>query len=124
MEGALQHVIADIMGSAGVLVSGLIILIFSDVEWIVLVDPFISVLIALLIVLSSWNLVTSVLIEGTPKNLDLYRLCHDMEAVPGVTVVHDIHVWTVTSGHVSLTAHVLADPDYEGDYTTTTVSQS
>ena len=119
VEGALQHVIADIMGSAGVLVSGVIILIFNDVEWIVLVDPFVSVLIALLILLSSWNLVTSVLmvlIEGVPDDLDLYKLCADMEDVPGVTVVHDVHAWTVTSGYVSLTAHVLADPDHVGDH--------
>ena len=119
VEGALQHVIADIMGSAGVLVSGVIILIFNDVEWIVLVDPFISVLIALLILLSSWNLVTSVLmvlIEGVPDDLDLYKLCADMEDVPGVTVIHDVHAWTVTSGYVSLTAHVLADPDHAGDH--------
>ena len=39
-----------------------------------------------------------------------------MEDVPGVTVIHDVHAWTVTSGYVSLTAHVLADPDHAGDY--------
>lgn len=51
-------------------------------------------LIALLIVFSSWHLVTSVLqvlVEGTPEDLDLYKLCHDMEEVPGVTVIHDVH---------------------------------
>lgn len=119
VEGALQHVIADIMGSAGVLVSGVIILVFQDVSWIVLVDPFVSVLIAALIVLSSWNLVTSVLvvlIEGVPDHLDVYKLCADIEDVPGVTIIHDVHVWTVTSGYVSFTAHVLVDPDHPGSH--------
>ena len=114
VKGALQHVIADIMGSAGVLISGLIIVVFAGVEWIVIVDPIISVLIALLIVLSAWKLfrsVLTVLMEGAPDNLDLHKLCADMENVPGVTEIHDVHAWTVTSGFVSLTAHVVADPD-------------
>ena len=83
------------------------------------VDPVLSLILVVLILGSSWQLASSVLlvlIEGTPEHLDLYRLCHDMEEIPGVTVVHDIHVWTVTSGYVSLTAHVLVDPDHEGDH--------
>lgn len=114
VEGALQHVLADLMGSVAVIVSAVIIILFG---WNI-VDPILSVLIALLIVFSSWHLVTSVLqvlVEGTPEDLDLYKLCHDMEEVPGVTVIHDVHAWTVTSGYVSLTAHVLADPDHAGD---------
>ncbi len=119
VEGALQHVIADIMGSLGMLISGVIIIVFDHVEWIVLVDPIISVLIVLLILLSSWHLVRSVLIvlmEGVPDDLDMYRLCSDIEDVPGVTIVHDVHAWTVTSGFVSLTAHVLVDADHPGDH--------
>ena len=114
VEGALQHVLADLMGSVAVIISAVIIMVFG---WNI-VDPILSVLIALLIVFSSWHLVTSVLqvlVEGTPEDLDLYKLCHDMEEVPGVTVIHDVHAWTVTSGYVSLTAHVLADPDHAGD---------
>ena len=114
VEGALQHVIADMMGSVAVIVSAFVVILFG---WSI-VDPILSVLIALLILSSSWHLVTSVLqvlVEGTPEHLDLYKLCHDMESVPGVTVIHDVHAWTVTSGYVSLTAHVLADPEHEGD---------
>ena len=115
VEGALQHVIADLMGSVAVIVSAVIVILFG---WSI-VDPILSVLIALLILSSSWNLVTSVLqvlVEGTPEHLDLLELCSDMEDVPGVTVIHDVHAWTVTSGYVSLTVHVLADPDHVGDY--------
>ena len=118
VKGALQHVMADIMGSVGVLVAGFIILVWRDVEWIVIVDPIISVLIVLLILISSWNLartVLTVLMEGVPDNLDLHKLCADMENVPGVTDIHDVHAWTVTSGFVSLTAHVVADPDHPTD---------
>ena len=115
VEGALQHVIADVMGSVAVIVSAVIIILFG---WDI-VDPILSVVIALLIVFSSWHLVTSVLqvlVEGTPEDLDLYKLCSDMEDVPGVTIIHDVHAWTVTSGYVSLTAHVLADPEHADDF--------
>ena len=93
--------------------------VFGESEWVNGVDPVLSLILVVLILGSSWQLVSSVLlvlIEGTPEHLDLYRLCHDMEEIPGVTVVHDIHVWTVTSGYVSLTAHVLVDPDHDGDH--------
>ncbi len=115
VEGALQHVIADLLGSVAVLISGAIIILTG---WNI-VDPILSVVIAVLILLSSWHLVTQVLvvlIEGTPDHLDLYKLCSDMEEVPGVTVIHDVHAWTVTSGYVSLTAHVLADSEHKGDF--------
>ena len=115
VEGALQHVIADLMGSVAVIISAVIVIVFG---WTI-VDPILSVLIALLIVSSSWHLVTSVLqvlVEGTPEHLDLYKLCSDIEDVPGVTIIHDVHAWTVTSGYVSFTAHVLIDPDHAGDF--------
>ncbi len=118
VKGALQHVMADIMGSIGVLLSGIIILVWRDVEWIVIVDPIISVLIVLLILIGSWNLaktVLAVLMEGVPEDLDLRKLRSDMENVPGVDAIHDVHAWTVTSGFVSLTAHVLIDPDQSRD---------
>lgn len=114
VEGALQHVIADIMGSVAVIVSAVFILLF---EWW-WIDPALSVLIALLILASSWNLMVSifdVLIEATPEDIDAYALSADIEDVPGVTLVHDVHVWTVTSGYVSMTAHILIDPQFEGE---------
>lgn len=119
VEGALQHVLADIMGSVAVIVSGGVIVIFKNVNNIGIVDPILSSLIALLIVYSSWGLVVqvfSVLIEATPSHIDVYKLCADIEDIPGVTVIHDVHAWTVTSGYVAFSAHVLADPEYEGDH--------
>ena len=119
VEGAMRHAIVDVLSSAALVVSGILVAVFGESEWVENVDPVLSLILVVLILGSSWQLASSVLlvlIEGTPEHLDLYRLCHDMEEIPGVTVVHDIHVWTVTSGYVSLTAHVLVDPDHEGDH--------
>ncbi len=113
VEGAFQHVLADLMGSVGVIVSAVLIMAFN---W-TLADPILSVLIALLILWGSRHLmatVTNVLLEGTPKHIDAYKLCNDIEEVEGVTLIHDVHVWTITSGSEAFTAHVLVDPSYGG----------
>ena len=59
--------------------------------------------------------VMKVLLEATPEGLDMYRLCSTMEAEPGVTLIHDVHAWTITSGYEALTAHVLLDPALPND---------
>ena len=113
-EGAFQHVLADLLGSVGVVVSSLLIIFLG---WHV-ADPIISVVIGLLILVSSWGLVTSVihvLLEGTPESIDVYKLCSDIEDLEGVTLVHDVHAWTITSQIDAFTAHVLIDPTYAGD---------
>ena len=114
VEGAFRHVIADLLGSIGVVISGVLTLAFG--WWIA--DPILSVLIGVLILISSSRLVVNVfhvLLEGAPARIDMHRLCMALEDVPGVTLVHDIHAWTITSGYESLTAHVLVDPDYHGE---------
>ena len=114
VEGALAHVIADILGSVAVIVSGVLVWAFG---WYIS-DPILSVLIGILILLSTWRLlakVVHVLLEGTPEHVDVYRLCHDIEELEGVTVIHDVHVWTLAPGYDALTAHVLVDPEHEGD---------
>ncbi len=109
VEAAFWHVVADLLGSVGVVISGVLVTLFG--WWIA--DPILSVLIGLLILASSWSLmqkVMKVLLEATPEGLDMYRLCSTMEAEPGVTLIHDVHAWTITSGYEALTAHVLLDP--------------
>ena len=125
VEGAFQHVLADLMGSVGVIISAILILSFATdnpadalwgFDWF-LVDPILSVLIALLILWSSRHLmvtVMNVLLEGTPQHIDAYKLCNEIEEVEGVTLIHDVHIWTITSGSEAFTAHVLVDPSYEG----------
>ena len=120
VEGAFQHVLADLMGSVGVIVSAALIMGFG---WHI-ADPILSVAIALLIVYNTRRLTASivnVLLEGTPKHIDVYRLCSELEEMEGVTVIHDVHVWTITSGSEAFTAHILLDPSYEGDLDQLTV---
>jgi cobalt-zinc-cadmium efflux system protein len=113
-EGAFQHVLADLLGSVGVIVAAVLILGFG---WHA-ADPIISMVIGLLILFASRGLllqVFHVLIEGTPEHIDVYELCNDIEEVEGVTLIHDVHVWTITSQSESFSAHVLIDPNHDGD---------
>ena len=114
VEGAFQHVLADLLGSVGVITAAILVIAFGWVS----ADPIISVVIGLLILASSWGLVTRVfhvLLEGTPQHVDVYSLCHDIEELEGVQLIHDVHCWTITSNDEAFTAHVLVDPAYEGD---------
>ena len=114
VEGAFQHVMADLYGSVGVVVSGILI---RTLGWNI-ADPILSVVLSLLIFYNSLGLVRKVmhvLMEGTPHHLDVYKLCHDIESLEGVTVIHDVHCWSISSDEELLTAHVLIDPDWAGD---------
>ena len=111
VEGVFWHIIADMMGVIALIISGLIALFF---HWH-LVDPIISIVIAGLILISSARLairVFRILLETVPPHLDMYELCHALEDVEGVTLVHDVHAWTITPGYEAFTAHVLIDADY------------
>ena len=106
VEAALRHVIADLLGSAGVLVAAVVILATG---W-TLVDPIVSVVIALLIVASAWSVLrdsTAILMEETPPEIDAGAVAQAIVSVPGVSSVHDLHVWRITSGFDALAAHVL-----------------
>jgi cobalt-zinc-cadmium efflux system protein len=106
------HIIADMMGVIALIVSGFLDLFF---HWD-LADPIITLFIAALILVSSVRLafkVFRVLLETVPPHLDMYRLCHALEDIEGVTLVHDVHAWTITTGYDAPTAHILIDPDYD-----------
>ncbi|MFQ5923863.1 MAG: cation diffusion facilitator family transporter [Anaerolineales bacterium] len=108
VEGAFLHVLGDLLGSIGVVVAGVLILAFG---WYI-ADPIFGIIIGVLILFSSSRLlwkVMHVLMEGTPSGLDIQRLCQRLEEVEGVTGVHDIHAWSITSGYEVLSAHVSAD---------------
>lgn len=109
VEGAARHVVADALGSVGAIVAAIIIL---TTGWRY-ADPLISLVIAVLIILSSWKLLrdsTNVLLEAAPPGIDARRLGDSMASVAGVSEVHDLHVWTITSGFPALSAHVLVPP--------------
>jgi cobalt-zinc-cadmium efflux system protein len=110
VSAALRHVIADLLGSVGVIVAAVVILITG---W-QYADPAVSVLIGLLVLGSSWGILrdsTQILLEGSPAGLDVDQVGRAMAAAPGVSEVHDLHVWTITSGFPSLAAHVLVARD-------------
>jgi cobalt-zinc-cadmium efflux system protein len=106
VEGALRHVIADALGSVGAMAAAGVIILTG---WRY-ADPLISVAIAILILASSWTLLrdsTNVLLEAAPRGLNAEEVGRKMVAADGVTEVHDLHIWTITSGFPALSAHVL-----------------
>lgn len=107
VQGAFLEVVSDTLGSLGVIVAGIILL---TTGWYY-ADPLFSVLIGLFILPRTWGLMmqaVNVLIEGTPAHIDLKAVEEAMRSVPGVAAVHDLHVWTITSGMEALSAHVVA----------------
>jgi cobalt-zinc-cadmium efflux system protein len=98
--------IGDAMASAGVIIGGIIILLTG---WYI-VDPILSVLIAILIAFGAWKIVkqtVSILMEGTPKGISLEEVVEKIRTVKGVLNIHDLHVWSITSGKDALSCHVV-----------------
>lgn len=108
MRAAALHVFGDVAASAGVILAALVI-VLTGAAW---VDPLVSLLIAALIVAGSIRLIgeaSSILLESAPRGLSLPALVRDMLRVPGVHDVHDLHVWTITSGVLALSCHAVID---------------
>lgn len=105
-KGAYLHVLGDLLGSVGALLAGVIVLATG---WTV-ADPTISLLIGVLILVSAWRLVkesTDVLLEATPTHIALSDVHERIASLPGVESVHDLHLWTVTSGVVAMSGHLV-----------------
>jgi cobalt-zinc-cadmium efflux system protein len=105
-RGAYLHVLGDAMGSVGALGAAAIILLTG---WTV-ADPIISIALALLILVGAWRLMresTDILLEAVPRDVSIAEVHRRMLGVPGVTAVHDLHVWTVTSGMVAMSGHAI-----------------
>ncbi len=110
VRAALLHVLGDALGSVGAILAAVAILGFG---WL-WADPAVAVIIAALILFSAVRLVREsldVLMEGTPPHVDVDALLAAIRAVPGVLDVHDLHVWTLTSGYHALSAHIDVSPD-------------
>ncbi len=109
VKGAYFEVMSDMLGSLGVIVAAIVVMATG---W-TLVDPLIGAGIGLFIVPRTWILLRQavhILMEGTPPEVDLVLLERKLSAIPGVVAVHDLHVWTITSGLDAMSGHlVLAD---------------
>lgn len=107
VRGAWLHVVTDTLGSIGAIAAAALIWLYRW-NWI---DPAISMVIGLLVIYSAWHLLlesAAVLMESAPRGIDVDRVRDAIAGVEGVRAVHDLHVWTITSGFESLSAHVVA----------------
>lgn len=108
VRGAYLHVLGDLLGSLGAITAGVLVLTKG---WM-LADPIISVVIALLLLVGAWRLVreaADVLLEAAPKELDVEELVDELRGIDGLEELHDIHVWTLTSGFVAMSGHGVID---------------
>ena len=106
LEAAFRHIVADALGSVGVIVAGAVVL---TTGW-AYADPLVSVAIGLLVLWSSVTILREsvrILLEASPSGIDPTAIGRRMAAVPDVVEVHDLHIWTITSGFPALSAHVL-----------------
>ena len=114
LRGAYLHVLSDLLGSLGAVVAALLILATG---WM-LADALASALIAALILIASWTLVreaVDVLMEAVPAHVDVEALRTALATVPGASEVHDLHVWTLTTGQYALSAHAVCDGSVDDD---------
>jgi cobalt-zinc-cadmium efflux system protein len=109
-SAALRHVFADLLGSVGVILAAVVILATG---WDY-ADPLVSIAIGILILASSWSILRDsvrILLEASPADMEVEEVGRAMAELTGVKQVHDLHVWTITSGFPALAAHVLVDRD-------------
>ena len=105
VRSAFLHVVGDAISSVGVILAAVVIW-FTGWIWL---DPLMSVLIGVLILVSSWRVLKSslhILVEGVPEGLSLETIAQAMRRAQDVQEVHDLHVWSLCSGHIALSAHV------------------
>ncbi|MED0701030.1 cation diffusion facilitator family transporter [Aeribacillus composti] len=108
VRSAYLHVIGDALGSVGAIAAGFIMWLFG---WYI-ADPIISILVALLILKGAWGVLKHsihILMEGTPVTIDQNEVKKALKSIEGVKDVHDLHIWTITSGLDSLSCHILIE---------------
>jgi cobalt-zinc-cadmium efflux system protein len=110
VRGAFLEVAADTLGAAAVIVTGVIV----SVTGATLADPIASLVVGALILPRTWRLLreaVDILLEASPEGIDLDEIRTHMAGLPGVREVHELHVWTITSGLPVFSAHVVVDPE-------------
>jgi cobalt-zinc-cadmium efflux system protein len=110
IKSAMLHVIGDAASSAGVIVAGVVIYFTG---WYV-IDPVLSVLIALLVAAGAWRIIREsyiVLMEGTPPGISFADVENTLRSIPGVKDVHDLHIWSLTSNRNAMSGHLVVSGD-------------
>jgi cobalt-zinc-cadmium efflux system protein len=122
VRSALLHVLGDAAASAGVIIGAVIMQL---TQWYV-IDPIISVLIALMIAWNAWKIVKEtlhILMEGAPDNFKYDSLLAFVRTLPGAKDIHDLHVWSVTPERVALSCHLIVDPNGSLERSTEIIKQ-
>ena len=108
LRSVFLHLIADVISTVGAVIAGVIIY-FTHANWL---DPFVSVLIGFLILYSAWGILretVGILLESTPRDVDMQAMVDDIKQVKGVLGVHDLHVWSLAQNLRTMSAHILTD---------------
>ena len=108
LRSAFVHLMGDVLSTVGAVIAGVIIF-FTGANWL---DPLVSVLIGVLILYNAWGILrdaVDILLESTPRDVDVQSMVKDIAQVDGVLGVHDIHVWSLTQSLRTMSAHILTD---------------
>src|SRR5262252_6492377 len=111
VRSAFFHVLTNTIGSVGAVLASIAIIVGGYR----MADPLISIVVAVLIMWSSWVLIrdaVDILLEGTPAHINIVNLREQLGNVEGVGSIHDLHVWTLTSGVLAMSCHVVAESDH------------
>jgi cobalt-zinc-cadmium efflux system protein len=106
LRSAYYHLLGDVISTVGAILAGIAIFL-TGLNWI---DPLVSILIAILILWAAWSIVREsldILLEGTPRDIDMEKMVLDVMGVEGVQGIHDLHVWSLTQNIRNLSAHVV-----------------
>lgn len=112
VRSAYLHVLGDALGSVGAIAAGLLMYLFS---WYA-ADPIISIVVAALILRGAWRVIAAtvhILMEGTPASVDTEQVRSSLLNLHGVIGVHDLHIWTITSGRDALSCHLVVGEDLD-----------
>jgi len=108
LRSAFVHLMGDVLSTIGAVIAGVIIY-FTDANWL---DPLVSVLIGFLILYNAWGILrdaVDILLEATPRDINIKNMVADIIQVDGVLGIHDIHVWSLTQSLRTMSAHILTD---------------
>jgi cobalt-zinc-cadmium efflux system protein len=108
LRSAFVHLMGDVLSTVGAVIAGVVIY-FTNANWL---DPFVSVLIGFFILYNAWGILhetVDILLESTPRDVNLKTLVDELTQIDGVLGVHDLHVWSLTQSLRTMSAHILTD---------------